>query len=106
MEEVALFTAGPGLLIDEVEAAIVESAQPFVPADLREPVAGVAGEVEAQHAQMPVVLGASDRRRYRLPGLGPPADHLMVGGHEAAAGAFGLVGGRGDLLRVLQRVGG
>src|SRR4051795_11544039 len=100
-EEVALVPVAALLLVDEVQASVVEGPEPLVPAHLPQ-VVRAAAEVEPQDAEVVAVLGALDRGRCAAALFRPLLDDLVVRGGEAAALALRLLVGRGDLLGVLQ----
>src|SRR5919112_1965677 len=104
LEEVAALSARLFLLIDEVEAALVERLEPVVPAHLLQAVPGVAREVEPQHAEMTAVFRSRHSGRYRLARLRPLTDDFVVGGHQTATRTLRLVGRRTNLLRILQGI--
>src|SRR4051794_935169 len=89
-EEVALVPVAALLLVDEVQASLVEGPEPLVPADVPQ-VVGAATEVEPEHPEMVAVLGALHGGRCAAALLGPLLDDLVVRGRQAAIGALRLL---------------
>src|SRR4051812_26429371 len=94
-EEVALRTGLHVPLVDELQSALVEDAEPLVPRDVfKVLVLAVVGKVEREHSRMAVVLGAGDGGRDCAAFLGPPPDRVVIAGHKGLAGTvLVLVGG-------------
>src|SRR5579884_1020272 len=103
MKEVALATVAHVLLVDHHQFAVVESVEPLVPSDVLQGPSTVAREVEAQHAEMAVVLGARYRRRHGTPLVSPSANHVVVPGDERLPRMTFVLVRRIDPMRLADR---
>src|SRR3954447_22737571 len=81
-EEIALPAVAALLLVDEVQPARVEGLEPLLPADVPE-ILATAAEIEPQHAEVVLMLGALDGRRRGAARLGPFLDDLVMGRGQA-----------------------
>src|SRR5439155_14343766 len=72
LEEIAFLAVRGVLLIDECEVAGVERFEPLVPRNVLQFLTAVPREVEAQDAEVTVVLGTGDGGRCRATLLSPP----------------------------------